>query len=199
MLRNENCRWGPGVVPTVDGPRQDGTGKLRFEGSPEIVNLFVQMRMDEPAKTQAALLAALDDPARRLAAHFALTDEWGYDGDDRIMPHVEPGHGMHFYNGIPTRSEPGANGAQSVHPPDAREREMLVDYWRDRFAVPVRSWPIWPLAAVTALPPLLWSGARARTLRVRRRRLRLRLCLTCGYDLRHSPEKCPECGGAVAH
>ncbi len=46
---------------------------------------------------------------------------------------------------------------------------------------------------LTAVAPLmrLYSGLR------RRRRRRLRLCVTCGYDLRASGHRCPECGKSV--
>jgi hypothetical protein len=50
--------------------------------------------------------------------------------------------------------------------------------------------PYWPLFVLTGLGPLLWLRARVR-LRARRRR---RQCLSCGYDLRASPDRCPECG-----
>jgi hypothetical protein len=50
--------------------------------------------------------------------------------------------------------------------------------------------PLWMPTTSSAmlLIPLLWSYRR------HRRRRRLGLCLRCGYDLRGSPEKCPECG-----
>jgi hypothetical protein len=55
-----------------------------------------------------------------------------------------------------------------------------------------RSWrvPYWFLVGVTAIPPALWT-ARAWK---RRRRRGDGMCPTCGYDLRASPERCPECG-----
>ena len=51
--------------------------------------------------------------------------------------------------------------------------------------------PIWPIAALfaVALPGL------ALAYRLRRRRChKMGLCIKCGYDLRGSQERCPECG-----
>ena len=54
--------------------------------------------------------------------------------------------------------------------------------------------PHWVVATAGALRPLLWLAAvTPKRLRLRRRK-RLGLCLECGYDLRESPERCPECG-----
>ena len=56
--------------------------------------------------------------------------------------------------------------------------------------------PLWAPAALAAAPTAVRVASRAR----RRRRFRRRdrgLCPDCGYDLRATPERCPECG-AVA-
>ena len=58
--------------------------------------------------------------------------------------------------------------------------------------------PYAALVVVTAFVPLLWLGTRTPRVLVRRRRRRLGLCLRCGYDLRESPERCPECGAVPA-
>jgi len=50
--------------------------------------------------------------------------------------------------------------------------------------------PDWFLVLLTIPLPLRWLLVFARE----RRRLRLRLCRYCGYDLRATPDRCPECG-----
>ena len=49
--------------------------------------------------------------------------------------------------------------------------------------------PLWPLAVGAALL-LLWT----RRMQKRPRRVKPGYCAICGYDLRATPERCPECG-----
>ena len=50
--------------------------------------------------------------------------------------------------------------------------------------------PYWSIALPVALVPAAWVAGWSR----RRRRARTGLCAVCGYDLRASPDRCPECG-----
>jgi hypothetical protein len=54
----------------------------------------------------------------------------------------------------------------------------------------------WMLALVFSLPPGMWI-ILAKQRRVRQRRASNGLCVKCGYDLRASPDRCPECGMMV--
>jgi hypothetical protein len=60
--------------------------------------------------------------------------------------------------------------------------EMLIPYW-------------FPTLLLAVLPTF-WVGLRAR--RRRKRRIAMGLCRTCGYDLRESKERCPECGTVIS-
>jgi hypothetical protein len=51
--------------------------------------------------------------------------------------------------------------------------------------------PYWFPVVVTALPIGAWLAMKCRK---RLRRHRRGLCASCGYDLRATPERCPECG-----
>jgi hypothetical protein len=57
--------------------------------------------------------------------------------------------------------------------------------------------PFWAAIALASILPALWLVRRRRLTR-RRRRADRGQCLACGYDLRQSPERCPECGLVVA-
>ena len=54
--------------------------------------------------------------------------------------------------------------------------------------------PLWAVLAVLAVPPLAWLGRR----RHWRRRDESGQCRVCGYDLRASPGRCPECGDVAS-
>jgi hypothetical protein len=125
--------------------------------------------------------------------------------------HWEPGTGTHRYIS-------SARGDLLIFsgqfPKDA---SMLDGFWSDRFdwnwrlapgvitflgfefshgTPPRRSYwmigvPYWSVMVVLLIAPTAWLR---RQLRLRRARLKPWICTGCGYDLRATPARCPECG-----
>jgi hypothetical protein len=85
----------------------------------------------------------------------------------------------------------GAHGPFSVWFIDGNDKELI---WHRRFY----SAPCWLIAPAAAAWPLASIALLLRR-RIRRRRLaHTGLCKICGYDLRASPQRCPECGTPTA-
>jgi hypothetical protein len=53
--------------------------------------------------------------------------------------------------------------------------------------------PHWLAGGITTILPIVWIAQDVHNRR-RLRRIRRGLCVACGYNLRASPDRCPECG-----
>jgi hypothetical protein len=79
----------------------------------------------------------------------------------------------------------GSNGSYPFYRFDTRRGGRLLLERNRGFSL-----PYWMIAVILGATPASWLWGFRRV----RRRIRAGLCPTCGYDLRATPERCPECG-----
>jgi hypothetical protein len=103
-------------------------------------------------------------------------------GPRRSGPAKDGGHWLH------ARHDASAVGSAA-----SPQRRLGFHYGRKSGVLEVTFPDYAALCAAACLPVLTF----ARSVR-RRRGVRAGLCSSCGYDLRATPDRCPECGAAAA-
>lgn len=164
------------------------------------------------------LLEALNDPNRFAAAHHLLYKiGWRFGA---------PGGPIHMYgpltfeNGVyvldqdglrvefpppdanterrPLNGVPGSSWTYYLDKPrvawiDPAQVPSIRNRWYMVLGTPLGTVPYWAVAPAALVMPTVWLGVGVRSA-TRRRRGR---CAGCGYDLRASKDRCPECGEAI--
>jgi len=169
----------------------------RFSGPEE--DELVQM---SPSAATAALLAALEDQDRFIAAHHCLSRRLRRNdiSDLRQFNNI-----VSFrYNGLAVELRPMETPSYSHNSSqqgkwlrfqgeaavriDPAQHPIICRYWHDRFDERVLSVPHWVLLSIVCIYPVLRTLLYFRA----RRALARGMCPTCGYDLRAAVERCPE-------
>jgi len=148
---------------------------------------------------------------------YWATDQLRLDWPGGGHAHVFPVGGVLEIGGWPARAGGGASWRFHYAPKPRNAGEGTLDYQRGlvqsstgrppgrfagfehhHFSAP-QGWhewivPMWAVALPAGVMPAAWLARRRRV----RHRQAEGLCLACGYDLRATPERCPECGAIPA-
>jgi hypothetical protein len=227
-MRNAHLGWSiPGTmmngVPTERGDVHEGFPSPFFVSSIAPAQAHYISLRERPAIRPAALAGplsrALEDPDRWVVAHYLLWRDgpWrtgGIGGDPLVRQgdvYVRNTGGLRVELPVPgpdtpRRDYPRTRGGFAwiyrLHGPpraviDPAQQAVIRNLWHDRLGVTLAEAPYWAVLLAVVAPAGLWLGRAWRGARVRRRR-RMGLCPACGYDLRGTPERCPECGAPGA-
>jgi hypothetical protein len=175
------------VIDEINGDSIDGRGRVAGEYAAASVlgRVIVWVgRFDDPT--------LLSDVRTRHYSNHSIADEpnfftrlapgtkpskWAPGLDYGVAPHV-------FIEYITADSNNNSTRSKQTFGPG----EILVG---TEYSLTLR---YYLLVALTALLPLLWISLRLR----QRMKVKAGRCLACGYDLRASKDRCPECGTPIA-
>ena len=205
MLASELHNWSEYLAPSAVPAYAPA---LRYRYAPPASGLDAWRR---------PLLEALDDPNRFVAVHELLCTSLAKFGAPRQSEGTRPlrrrgelfcvdVYGLEVQLPPPregTQEWSGGSGARYIYRFDQGTPRARVDV--AQLPAIRRRWTIWLGRPVVTLPysavsvpclfaPIGWSILAYRR-RIRRSAGR---CVGCGYDLRASPDRCPECGRASA-
>jgi hypothetical protein len=175
---------------------------------------YRQPRPSYPSMARPLMLA-LEDPDRWVIAHYLLWRS-GINNFRFAAPLVREGDVyVHDMGGlrvalpaVVTDTPPPAPTSHLaphlwVYPQDGprpvrfqpSQQRAIVNLWHDRLGYTFSATPYWLVLSACLGLPGCWAARRYRQA-VRARRVGR--CRRCGYDLRASPDRCPECGTPAA-
>ena len=206
-LSNDHVTWHVSIRTWADQPPDAGPSWPIVADNQERRSDLYNLDL---ASTARPLLEALEDPSRFAAAHVILTKQF------RARPSPKSaviGNNVRIiYAGMDTTlvgvipkppawtnpKYPAMMGFQKLRlngPPQVRidpeQLPRIRDQWHNALSRPVIQVPHAVLLLALLGPIALAWGRRYWWRTIARRK---GLCLNCGYDMRSSPERCPECG-----
>jgi hypothetical protein len=163
------------------------------------------------------LLAALEEPQLFLMAHALLTETptgfvasgYGSGLKESLRETEMSGHWAGVYDGVGVqlvedrvRIDHGSWGDEiwavaTEAAPTPAERARVCRRWHERLDVPLWTARYSRILLLTLVLPAFSAVLSLVDRRRRRDRLAAGHCAACGYDLRATPDGCPECGTAA--